>query len=362
MSPSSFGRSITGRSAAVAARSPEVSVGGPVGGSGREHQAVRSLPAQPGKSARARALAREPLVGRILILGALVLVGAAVRPAFASLHSIDSILLSVAPLAAMATGEAFVMIRGKLVDMSAGVVASICAVTTVVLSPHGTAVAVAAGLGLGVLIGAVSGTAVGVFRGNPIIVTLGMSSIVGAIDLGFTGGKTETLSSGLLARMGSATLGSIPMPVVVCVVVIAVTSVWFARSRVARVLKLSGDSESAIVHSAQGTVWSTVLAFALMGLFSAFGGVLLASYVGNLDFSVAASSTLPAIAGAVIGGVSLFGGEGTVWQAAIGSVILGFLTSVLLVLGFSPYQEEIVEGLLVVLVVFGSDRLSARRA
>ncbi|WP_249019157.1 ABC transporter permease [Conexibacter sp. S30A1] len=271
-----------------------------------------------------------------------------------------SVLLPAAPLAALATAEAFVMIRGKFVDLSVGVTASAAAVLAVSVSPHGTIPAVLAALAVGATIGLANGIGVGVFRGNPIIVTLGMSSVVGAITLAASGGSSSTLSPGMLNNFGTASLAGIPEVVLAVALILIVTAWWFAVSRWGRMMRLAGDSELGFRVSGGRPVAGTIVAFVLAGLFSAVAGILLASYVQTLDFTIAANDTLPAIAGAVIGGVSLFGGEGSPWRAGFGAVLFGFLTSVLLLAGLSPYQEEIVEGVLVVTIVYLTEKLLGR--
>jgi ribose/xylose/arabinose/galactoside ABC-type transport system permease subunit len=323
-----------------------------------------SGPASP--SGGADVADRRPVAGilvghqelvRVAALAILIAIGTILRPSFISEHSVMSVLLPAAPLACLATAEAFVMIRGKLVDLSVGATASACALVAVSLSSHGVLLAIVVPLLLGAVIGAINGVGVGVFRGNPIIITLGMGSVVGAVALGRSGGNSETLHSGLLESFGGGSVAGVPDPVIAVALILVATSVLFTTGRWGRLLRLGGDSEEAFASSGRQPVTGTILAFVLAGVFSALGGVVLASYVGTLDFSVASNETLPAVAGAVIGGVSLFGGEGSPWQAGFGAVLLGFLTSVLLVAGLSPYQEEIVEGVLVVAIVYVTERL-----
>lgn len=313
--------------------------------------------ARPRRLANFAVRHRESL--RVVALVVLIAIGTVIRPGYLTEHSLMSVLLPAAPMAALATAEAFVMIRGKLVDLSVGVTASAAAVLVVALSQDGTILAVAIALAAGMAVGLVNGIGVGLLRGNPIIVTLGMSSLVGAITLGATGGASHTLSPGLLNNFGNGSLLGVPDAVILIAAVLGGASWWFAVSRWGRLLRLGGDNEAGLEVSGRQPMIGTVGAFVLSGLFSALAGIVLASYVQTLDFTVAANDALPAISGAVIGGVSLFGGEGQPWRAGFGAVLFGFLTSVLLLAGLSPYQEEIVEGVIVVAVVYVTERLLA---
>lgn len=326
----------------------------------RESQPTENGLPRSGRNPAGAFALRHRESARVLALVLLIAVGAAIRPGYLTEHSMVSVLLPAAPLAALATAEAFVMIRGKFVDLSVGVTASAAAVLAVSVSPHGTIPAVLAALAVGATIGLANGIGVGVFRGNPIIVTLGMSSVVGAITLAASGGSSSTLSPGMLNNFGTASLAGIPEVVLAVALILIVTAWWFAVSRWGRMMRLAGDSELGFRVSGGRPVAGTIVAFVLAGLFSAVAGILLASYVQTLDFTIAANDTLPAIAGAVIGGVSLFGGEGSPWRAGFGAVLFGFLTSVLLLAGLSPYQEEIVEGVLVVTIVYLTEKLLGR--
>jgi ribose/xylose/arabinose/galactoside ABC-type transport system permease subunit len=272
-----------------------------------------------------------------------------------------SVLLAVAPVAALSTAEAFVMIRGKFCDLSVGATASAAAVVAVWLSPHGALISLLGALCVGLAVGLVNGFAVGVLNGNAIIVTLGMASVVSALDLGISGGRNLSVSNGSLSKIGSSLVAGVPLPVIITVVVVVVASIWFSRARWGRQLVLAGDNERAALIAGVSVRRSTVFVFVLCGCFSAFGGYILATYVGNLNFTVEASAALPAIAGTVLGGISLFGGAGQPWHALLGAVLLGYFNTVLLVLGLSPYQEEIVEGLLVIAVVYLTERISFGR-
>ena len=304
-----------------------------------------------------RAALRHPGLLRIVILLIVVLLGAFERTRFLSESSLVSVLLASSAIALLATGESFVMIRGKFVDLSVGATASAGAVVAALLADRGLLITVVGVVGVGVVIGLVNGTAIAMFQGNSIIVTLGLASVIGAVSLGGTGGKSLTIPQGTLSRLGATSLGGIPVPIIFTFLLIVITSIYFSHSRWGRSLALSGDNELAVRNSGQRIVSSTFVAFILCGVFSALGGLVLASYVGTLDFSIGASLALPAIGGAVIGGVSLFGGQGLPWQAGIGALILGFIESLLLVFGFSTYQEEIIEGLLIIGIVFATERL-----
>lgn len=312
-------------------------------------------------TSRAAAATRRGPTLRFVALAVLLAAGAVVRPSFLAEHSLMSVLLAVAPVAALSTGEAFVMIRGKFCDLSVGATASAAAVVAIWLSPHGAVVALLGALAVGLAVGLVNGFAVAVLNGNAIIVTLGMASVVSAIDLGVSGGRNLSVSNGQLSNIGSSSVAGVPLPVIITAVVVVTASIWFSRAQWGRHLALAGDNERAALIAGVSVRRSTMFAFVLCACFSAFGGYILATYVGNLNFAVEASAALPAIAGTVLGGISLFGGAGLPWYALLGAVLLGYFDNVLLVLGLSPYQEEIVEGLLVIGVVYLTERISFGR-
>ena len=169
-------------------------------------------------TSRAAAATRRGPTLRFVALAVLLAAGAVVRPSFLAEHSLMSVLLAVAPVAALSTGEAFVMIRGKFCDLSVGATASAAAVVAIWLSPHGAVVALLGALAVGLAVGLVNGFAVAVLNGNAIIVTLGMASVVSAIDLGVSGGRNLSVSNGQLSNIGSSSVAGVPLPVIITAV------------------------------------------------------------------------------------------------------------------------------------------------
>ena len=286
------------------------------------------------------------------------------RPSFLAEHSLMSVLLAVAPVAASSTGEAFVMIRGKFCDLSVGATASAAAVVANPGFRHmeQSSLSWARCLLLAWPWASRNGFAVSVLNGNAIIVTLRDGLCVSAIIWESSGGRNLSVSSGQLSNIGSDLVAGVPLPVIITAVVVVTASIWFSHAQWGRHLALAGDNERAACIAGVSVRRSAILAFVLCACFSAFGGYILATYVGNLNFTVEASAALPAIAGTVLGGISLFGGAGSPWYALLGAVLLGYFDNVLLVLGLSLYQkEEIVEGLLVIGVVYLTERISFGR-
>jgi len=283
-------------------------------------QPTLSTPTEPrkveaeGRRARLRTVVAEnPTLILVVVLVILVLVTGTIEPNYLSVGGLRNTLLQAAPLGILAGAQTILMLSGGI-DLSVAMIATAAANVAASQTPNGAAVAILAGLVVGVIVGTLNGIGVTLFRVNPLIMTLAMASIL----LGLFTAWTQTILQGSsqvapfirLLGGGSFFGNRIPYSVMVWAL-IALALLWLLRrSGWGRLLYAIGDNEGA-VRLAGVRVWQVrITAYTLAGILGAIGGMLLAGRNGTVDLQIGNAFLLPSIAAVVIGGTSTFGGVG----------------------------------------------------
>lgn len=302
------------------------------------------------RGATARYLVDHPLVVLSSVLVVLVLITGAIEPNYLSFEGIRNTVLFAAPLGIIAAGQTILMLTAGI-DLSVAMVATGAAYVAGNQSPNGAAVAIILGLTVGLLAGAANGIGVGVFRVNPLIMTLAMASILVGLftSWAFTILRGSTAVAPFIRTMGGGAFWGdrIPWSALVWAGVAAVVIIGLRRTGLGRMLYAIGDNPVA-VRLAGVRGWQVLLAaYILSGLLAALGGILLAGKTGAVDLQLAANFLLPSVAAAVIGGTSIFGGVGTYSGTILGALILGVLNSMLTFLNAGQAVQQVTYGTIV---------------
>jgi ribose transport system permease protein len=236
------------------------------------------------------------------------------------------------------------------IDLSIGFSATAAAYIMTGQSSRGTVVAILIALGVGLLIGTVNGIGVGVFGVQPLIMTLGMGSVV----IGILTVRAQDFVTGAPAvpnfvndlATGSL-LGDVPKSILLWGGLSVLLILTLRRSGYGRMLYAYGDNPTA-VRLAGTRSWQLLVAvYALCGVCAAIGGLLLVGLTNAADLGLATSYLLPSVAAVVIGGTSIFGGLGGYAGTILGALILTVLDSLLTILNASQAVRQIIYGLIV---------------
>jgi ribose transport system permease protein len=312
---------------------------------------VKDEDAAPERTLLARlAAADRPTLALIGVLVALVVVNGLIDRNFLSLSQLRNTLLVTAPLALMAGGQTLCMLTGGI-DLSVAMTATAAAYVTGVQSAHGSPIlAIGAGLLVGVVVGLVNGLAIGVFKVNPLIMTLGMSGILtGLLTVGsqsFLGGATRM--SQLVLELGGGTIvGPIPWNLVVWLVLGGALVVGLRRTGLGRLIYAIGDNRVAC-RLAGVRIWQVETAvYTLCAVLAAVAGILIGGRSGSVDLQLAGSFLLPSVAAAVIGGTSILGGIGGYAGTILGAVILAVLDTMLNLLSVDEALKQVLYGCII---------------
>jgi ribose transport system permease protein len=268
-------------------------------------------------------------------------------------------LLYAAVLGLIAAGQTLVMLTGG-VDLSVATTATAGAFMISSYGTHGAAVAIAVALAVGLGIGLVNGIGVAVFRVNPLIMTLGVSTITLGYLTIYSQQRFVSLVPEFVSKLGSERfLTYIPYDLLVWAPIAALIILGLRYSGIGRMIYAIGDNPEAC-RLAGVRVWQVQLfVYAVCGLLSALAGVLLVGFNNAADLGIGAPFLLPSVAAVVIGGTSIFGGLGGYTGTILGALILTVLDSMLVILNASQATRQILYGLIVLALAALYARISA---
>lgn len=298
----------------------------------------------------------------VFFLTALVWAGLALfAPRFLTAHNITNILRQVSIVSVIAFGELFTVIIAGI-DLSVGSLAALSGVVLAILVASGVplVLAIIAGLAVGAIVGLING--IGTFRlGIPaFIITLAGLEAYRGVALLVSGGLSIAKLPPSFSNFGSAVTAGIPNLFLVTLIVGIVADFVLRYTRTGRYLYAIGSSEEAARRSGISVGTVTVLAYVVSGVLAAVGGVLLVARLSVGSPTAANGYELQAIAAAVVGGASLFGGRGSIFGTFIGALLFATIGNGANLLGIDPFWEMVAEGVLIALVVY-IDNVQKRR-
>ena len=266
--------------------------------------------------------------------------------------NISQVIRALSFIAIMAVGQSVVIISGGI-DLSIGSVLGFSGVATAVAL--NAQVPLLLSVSLGILAGAACGWVNGVLVTSaklpPFIATLGMMSIARGLAFALTGGQTvRDLPESFLA-IGQGSIAGIPVPIVVMMLTALVCGYLLRTTPWGRYVFAIGGNEEAAKYSGINIAKIKLAVYLLCGLLAGVSGVLFTARFGVGQSTAGLGYELDVIAAAVIGGVSLSGGRGTILGAVIGSMLMGILRNGLVLLNVSPYWQQVAIGGVIVLAV-----------
>ena len=265
-------------------------------------------------------------------------------------------------LAFVAVGQTFVVLTAGI-DLSVGsvfILANCLASVLVTGTPGHVALGLAAVMAAGLACGLANGALVVYGRLQPIVATIASGAIYFGLALSLRPEPGGDVDSNLADALTGQLAGGLPASVLVLAAVLLVVWLPFRRSLLGRAVYAVGSAEGSAYLSGLPIRRARLFAYALAGLFSALGGLMLAffTYSGEASATNASTYTLDSIAAIVIGGVSLFGGAGSAIGAVFGALIFRTINDLLFVFDLDPLWQPLFLGLVLLgAVSLGSLRL-----
>lgn len=211
--------------------------------------------------------------------------------------------------------------------------------------------AILAGLLVGGLIGCFNGWTITRFKVPPFVATLAMLTMARGLTLLWTKGFPISVLGPGFDFIGTGWLLGIPVPVWISLVVILAALVLTKKMSIGRYIYAIGGNENAARLSGININKVKIIVYGLAGVLAAVGGLIVTARLDSAQPNAGISYELDAIAAVVIGGTSLAGGRGSIWGTVLGAVIIGVLNNGLVLLNVSPFWQEVVKGLVILLAV-----------
>lgn len=303
--------------------------------------------------------------GMIVVLVLLFLALSVFVDGFMSVRTVLSIMEQVSMFGIISIGVTFCIVTTGI-DLSSGSVVALAAVVAASVvsgadSAFSAIVGFLAAIGVGAFCGVINGGFTAIGKIPPFIATLGMMTIArGAAQLA-SGGRPIDASADAFTWIADIKLfGFLPGLVLIYVIVVVASHILLSRSTFGRHVYAIGGNVNAARISGINVRRTLILVYTFAGALAGLAGAMLAArtYAGNPSYGLAWE--LDAIAAAVIGGISLAGGIGTVPMCVVGALIIGTTNKGLNLLGVDPYWQLIVKGGIIILAVL-LDTLKRRK-
>lgn len=302
---------------------------------------------------RLKLIAASTPVLPVLLLVSIVIFSLA-SDAFLSPRNFVGLANQATFLIVVSLGQALVLISGGF-DLSVGAIVGLSSVVTatVLVTQGNFVVGAALGIGAGILSGALVGAANGISVSRlgvpPFIVTLATASIATGLALILSRGiPIINLPEWFPSMLGTGSLDTVSTPMVIAVLLSVVIAVVASRMVMGRSLYAVGGNDRAARLSGIRVkrVLSTV--YISSGVFAGIAGVLMAARVATGDANLGAHLVMSSITACVLGGVSLRGGEGKIWNVVIGALFVTVLSNGMNLAGVQTYYQMVVLGVLLV--------------
>jgi ribose/xylose/arabinose/galactoside ABC-type transport system permease subunit len=296
--------------------------------------------------------------GTPLAFVAMMIVFAFINPAFLSTRNLSQTLRQGAILFLIVSGQTLAIVtRG--IDLSQGSVMSLVSVATIsAIYGLGTYWGSLVGVLCGGLCGFVNGIFIGYLRIPPILATLGMLFVALGAELVYTGGVTLTnltdIDQGRLFWFGGGMVGPLPVPVAFAVIIGVFLHYVLRCTKFGRHVYFMGANPVAARMVGVKAKRMTVIVYTLSSLLASLGAFFLTARLSMGFPQLGEGWLVLSIGGAVLGGISILGGEGGVWEAALGTLVIVFLDNGLIVSGASSFAREAIIGCIIILACMAS--------
>jgi ribose transport system permease protein len=198
----------------------------------------------------------------------------------------------------------------------------------------------------------------------PFVMTLGMMVVGRGITMMISNGTPVNLGQGdggAFRWLGNGRVLDIPVPVWIFLFLALMIGFVLTRTVFGRAIYALGSNEEAARLAGIPVQRTVFLVYVINGVFAALTSLIFVSRLTVGEPTAGAGLELEAITIVVIGGTSLFGGEGTIFGTVIGAAIIAILANVLNLLGISPFTQQVVKGTIIVLAVLAETLRTRRR-
>ena len=321
---------------------------------------------QSSQSSWRRFLSAIPEYACVVVLLVIVTFAGILSPTFFTADNLLNVLKQASVVCIVAIGMGCVLISGCM-DLSVGVIMAICAILSMTMQKYaGDVGAIFITLAAGASLGLFNFLVVYVTRARAIeimMLTFGLKMAYRGLAQALTGNVTyREETTAFFSFLGKGTVGGIPCIVLIMLAIALVVGLFISRSRFGREVVCIGNNPEASRLSGISISKTRLKCFLIAGLCCAAAGILLASRTRAVNALSGDGYEMDAMCGLVIGGYAVFGGYGSVWRAVLGVFEYSAIKNVLNLLGVNSYGQQLAQGVILLIAVWGDVYLRERRA
>ena len=300
--------------------------------------------------------------GIILVLFVLVIIFGLGNPVFFTASNFLTIMRQIVVVTIMTIGMTFILISGGI-DLSVGTQLSFIGVVTAkMLTQYGVnpVIALMIGVTLGAGIGAINGVFIANTKVPPLVATLAMQQILKGSGYVISLGRPIYGLPDGVKFIGQGYIGFIPFPVILLVLFILFGIFILNKTYLGRSFYVIGSNEETGRLSGLKTKKISIISYTLGGMLCGVAAVIMMARINSGSPTVGAGYEMDVLTAAVLGGVSVSGGEGKIYGAVIGALIMGVLSNGLIIMNVSEWYQMIIKGLVLALAV-GFDSIRSKK-
>lgn len=272
---------------------------------------------------------------------------------FLTASNLSQILVQSSVMVLLSAGEFFtILIAG--IDLSVGSMLALTGMVTaklmVVGCPFWLAILLG-GLLLGMALGAINGALVNLTQLHPFIITLGTTAIYRGLTLIISDARAVFGFDRRFINFISGQLLGIPIPILITVAVVGALYFVAQHTKLGRNIYALGGNAQAAWFSGIKVKTHTFIVFVLSGLCAGVAGIVTTARTGAAEPNAGFGFETFAIASAIIGGTSFFGGRGRITGVVVGGLIIGVISNILNIMNVQSYYQQIVMGALIIVAV-----------
>lgn len=298
--------------------------------------------------------------GIALVLLLLIIIFSARSSNFMSVNTVMTILKQVSITGIISVGMTFVILTGGI-DLSVGSIAGVSSVTAAIFMLNGLSIPVTCILTvlIALVYGVLNGLCVTKLNMPPLIATLGTQTALRGTAYIITGGLPVFGFNALFGDFAKTSVARIPLMVILMAAIFLIGQFVLNQCNFGRYIYGTGGNEEATYLSGISVVKTKMTAYAISGMLAGIAGLVLLSRTNSGQPSAGVGYEMDAITAVVLGGVSLSGGQGRISQVMIGVLIMGVLSTGMIMLGINDYVQQLIKGLVLIAAVTFSE-FSAR--
>ena len=285
-----------------------------------------------------------------LIIILIVIILPFLNSTFLTYENIVNILFQIVLTGIVAIGMTFIIISGDF-DLSVGFNMSLAAAIMIAFERFGVIVAIILALITSTVVGGINGLLVAKLKINAFITTLAMMIFLKGWILLLTNNKTIKAQSNIFVEFGYRTILKIPYPAIIFLALCVILGLALSKTIWGRNIYAVGDNPEAASVFGINVDKIKISVFAITGFLCGISGFLLVTRINTASITYGGTMAIDAIIAVLLGGTSLSGGEGNMFKTFQGVLLLGVLGNAMVLLGITPYTQQLIKGLILILVV-----------